>query len=538
MKRTTDAPGSSGDALLPVLLAAVDPEREPGRRQHLHGSVRPDEPRWRVAGVRGGELAGLRVEDGVDHRQELAERDLLDDDVVRAREERPGLRIGAGERAERELRHRHVRRGLDPLADHVADAHGDPPVLEREDVVDIAAHVDLRRRLVDVADLETRNFGERAREERSLHRLGEVALLLRQAGVVDREPRLRGDGGRGLECVGVERARRVERDQRQHADHLRRRDEWDDRGRRALGQERPEEGVVQADRARPRGEEGLAAFDHAREVRIVEGPRAAEDGGGRAVEGGVGDMDRARLEHLAAAVRHAHDGRVDAEQLDHRRRDNLERPLEGKTPCELVRDLPEAAELAGAPPLGGERPLEDAAELLRALVQASVLDCDGQLARECDEEALLPLAVGPRPLTEDGERPDHLVADRERDHERPPHAGLGDRRLEPDQAQIAPQVGDNDEPLRPGRAERDLEQPLGQRRMVAGQPARRGRDEVLALTQVDPDRRLVRRARRSAPPPCRACARARAARSPDSRPRPPSATARAPRRRAAPAASA
>jgi hypothetical protein len=46
------------------------------------------------------------------------------------------------------------------------------------------------------------------------------------------------------------------------------------------------------------------------------------------VQRGVGDVDRACLEHLAATVRHADDRGVDAQQLDHRRRDHLERPLE------------------------------------------------------------------------------------------------------------------------------------------------------------------------------------------------------------------
>ena len=65
-----------------------------------------------------------------------------------------GLRMLARERAEDELRHRHVGRRLDPVTGHVAEHDGEPAVAELEEVVDVAADVDARRRLVHLADLE------------------------------------------------------------------------------------------------------------------------------------------------------------------------------------------------------------------------------------------------------------------------------------------------------------------------------------------------------------------------------------------------
>ena len=98
-----------------VLLRGVDAEREPSALQALDASVRMDEARLRVPGARAEHLAA-GIDGQVRHRDELADRDLADDDVVRVREERRRLGVLAGERAEDELRHRHVGGRIDAVA--------------------------------------------------------------------------------------------------------------------------------------------------------------------------------------------------------------------------------------------------------------------------------------------------------------------------------------------------------------------------------------------------------------------------------------
>ena len=93
----------------------------------------------------------------------------------------------AGERPEDELRHRHVGGRLDPVPGDVPENDREPAVGELEEVVDVAADVDPSCGLVDVADLEPRHRRQLAGQQRPLHRLRELLLLLVEAGVVDRE---------------------------------------------------------------------------------------------------------------------------------------------------------------------------------------------------------------------------------------------------------------------------------------------------------------------------------------------------------------
>ena len=87
------------------------------------------------------------------------------------------------------------------------------PSASVEEVVDVAAHVDAGRRLVDVADLDPGQLGRGARQQRALHRVGELLLLLVQPRVVDRERGLAGDREGEIDGRGRDRARRVERDE-------------------------------------------------------------------------------------------------------------------------------------------------------------------------------------------------------------------------------------------------------------------------------------------------------------------------------------
>ena len=214
VKRTTAAPGSSSSRCSGYSLARVDPERNAA-----HGRVPRPAPGsgrrgtgWPALAHATSRRAG--IDDHVEHGDELPELDLVDDHLVRGREEVARLGVVPRQRAERELGHRHVRRGLDPLPGHVAEHDGEPAVVEDEEVVEIAAHVDARRRVVDVAHLEALDGGRLLGEERPLHRLGEVLLLLVEPCVLDRERGLGGDRRRRLDRFGVERTRGVERQER------------------------------------------------------------------------------------------------------------------------------------------------------------------------------------------------------------------------------------------------------------------------------------------------------------------------------------
>ena len=94
-----------------------------------------------MAGAGRRDLAADPVDQQVDHRDELSRRDLADDDVVRILEKVARLLMLARERAEDELRHRHVRGGFDPVSGHVAEDRGEAAVVELDEVVVVAARV-------------------------------------------------------------------------------------------------------------------------------------------------------------------------------------------------------------------------------------------------------------------------------------------------------------------------------------------------------------------------------------------------------------
>ena len=174
--------GKLGAHLL-VRLRGVDAEREPAA---CRPSTRPSG--WTRRGSGCPALAHEHLAAGIDgqvrHRDELADRDLSDDDVVRVCEERRRLGVLACERAEDELRHRHVCRRIDAVARDVAEDDREPAVGELEEVEDVAADVDLRSRLVDGTDLEARDGGP----------------LARQAATAASSPRTASAAGRGARC--------------------------------------------------------------------------------------------------------------------------------------------------------------------------------------------------------------------------------------------------------------------------------------------------------------------------------------------------
>ena len=87
--------------------------------------------------------------------------------------------------------------------------------VQQEVVVEVATDVDACVGLVHGADVEPGHLGLCARQERALHRVREELLLLVEAGVVDRERGLAGDGERRGDGALVDRSVRVERHERE-----------------------------------------------------------------------------------------------------------------------------------------------------------------------------------------------------------------------------------------------------------------------------------------------------------------------------------
>ena len=352
----------------------------------------------------------------------------------------------------------------------------------------IAADVDPRRRLVDVADLESRHAWKLAREEGALHRLRELLLLLVEAGVVDRAalpaPRRRsrrrlrparaGAPGRRKATVSVPSTS-------PWASPAGGRRRWRPAGGRARGRDgRPPARPCRAGAARPASE------------RSRRRARGAESGCGRATSRATTSSAARSPTCTARAVStslRSSGMRITAASASssstiarRRRQGRFERQALG----EGLRHRVEAAELPGGQPLGLQRALEDLESSLRALVQARVLDGDRELPGERQEQ-LLPLPGRGGAAAEDREGSDRLVADEERDEERPADAALLDDALEPREARVGPQVLTKRKPrLRKGpsasSSSRSATSPCG-----AVETAGRPGDEAALVAQVDGD---------------------------------------------------
>ncbi len=173
-----------------------------------------------MPGARTHNLAVHAVHNEIGHGDELPRRDLAHDDVVRRSEEVARLRMLARERTEDELRQRHVGRRFDTVPGDVAEHDREPPVVECQEVVHVAADVDPRRRLVDLPHLEAGAVGPRARQERALHRVGELLLLLIEAGVVDCKRRLPRNRDGSVNRLGRDRSAGTEREDAERGNHL------------------------------------------------------------------------------------------------------------------------------------------------------------------------------------------------------------------------------------------------------------------------------------------------------------------------------
>ena len=235
----------------------------------------------------------------------------------------------ACEGAEDELRHRHVGRSVDPVARHVPEHDGEPSVRELEEVVNVAADLDARRRLVDGADLQAEELRPRPRQQRALHRLGELLALLLEARVVQRKRGRPGDReGRG-ERVGPDRLLHAQREERQGPEDSLVGGERDDRRGRALVEERDERLVRRAESARGLRVEhddvtaAIGARPHGR-----EGLRQRHDPAQRLGEPLLAHVRGHRHEGVAPLMRDPQHGRVHLELLDDRADDDVERVVE------------------------------------------------------------------------------------------------------------------------------------------------------------------------------------------------------------------
>ncbi len=117
------------------------------------------------------------------------------------------------------------------------------PSGERHVVVEVTADIDACRGRVHLADVEAFDCRANLRQERALHRVREVLLLLVEPRVVDRERGLAGDRDGGRDRRLVDRVVGTHRKQRQRAEHLGGRRDRDHRGSRAFLEERHEECV-------------------------------------------------------------------------------------------------------------------------------------------------------------------------------------------------------------------------------------------------------------------------------------------------------
>ena len=299
--------------------------------------------------ARGDDGAGRRVDGEVDHGDELPRRDLSDDDLVRGREEIGGARMFSRERPEDELRHGHVGGRLDSVPRDVAEHHGELAVAELEEVVDVTADVDARRRLVHLADVETLELRVRARQQRAPHRVGELLLLLVETPVVDRQRGLCCDRERRIQRFARDRPAGVEGDERQRSDHLARRRNRNDRRGRALLQERGEQSmratelVRQLRRQQQRAPSAEQPPDRHGVQRLR--PRQRRDRG--IAETHIGDEHGPLLQQLSTCVRHPDHRRVDAEQLDRAPRQRIERGVERQALRERLRDVVERPHAPG-----------------------------------------------------------------------------------------------------------------------------------------------------------------------------------------------
>jgi hypothetical protein len=211
----------------------------------------------------------------------------------------------------------------------------------------------------------------------------------------------------------------MERDDRQRREQLRRRRDRDHRSAGALAQERRQQRQRAPVRLRQLGveDERLAAPKQCEQVAPRQLLRSREQSPRRRIDPLVIHVNRPCCQLDPALVGHADHRRINAEQLDDRRRQDVERRLQREALRERARDLVLRVQPLRLLLLRGERLREIVVEPGHPLVQPGVLDRHRQLPREGRQQRPLVLAQqAPLPGV-DGENPDRLVADDETERE-------------------------------------------------------------------------------------------------------------------------
>jgi hypothetical protein len=283
--------------------------------------------------------------------------------------------------------------------------------------------------------------------------------LLVQTRVVDCERGLAADRRGLLDRLLRERragARRQDRERRQDLGRCR---DGDRRARPATFEERDEPRRRAADLRHGRrvDHEWLAAPEQLLHGTCTERLRPEEDRAGGLVEARVGNRDRTREQHLAAVVRHADERHVRVEHVHDGAGDGVERRFEREALRERARDLVERAHLPRRRLFGFERTLALVAETLGLFVKLRVLHGDGELRCECSEQRRLVLCGYASARREDGDQPDHLVANKERDGGNGFDPGFGRGIAGTGEARVERDVVDSKQPARAERAECQVE---------------------------------------------------------------------------------
>ena len=225
--------------------------------------------------------------------------------------------------------------------------------------------------------------------------------------------------------------------------------------------------------------------DRRRRLDAVERLRPAQDRIERDTEPGVGNVDRTGDEGFAALVGHAQDGCVHLEELDSSSGDRADRLLQRQALGERAGDLVERLEAPGREELRVERLLALLRQPGCVLVQAGVLDCDRELPRERGEQHRLVLPEPPLRGQVRDEHADQLAGGAKRDDDGRLDPRLRDGISDRPQARVARCVLHLDDRPRAETLEDQIEKPLGDTDVRAGEPALGRRLEPSCLSEVD-----------------------------------------------------
>jgi hypothetical protein len=147
---------------------------------------------------------------------------------------------------------------------------------------------------------------------------------------------------------------------------------------------------------------------------VRERLRSKEDRAHRGREPLVRDVRGVWDEHLTARVRQPDHGGVDLQLLDDGARDRRDRYVQRHALRERAGDLVERTKAPRSLTLRAQRGLEVGAEPRGPVVEARILDCDGELTGEGGEQRPVPFVRKPTTLRVRREQADRVVADDQR----------------------------------------------------------------------------------------------------------------------------